>query len=47
MIEGEGHGFSKVESLVKAYAATDRFLDRYVRGDTTVEVLSGETRAAP
>lgn len=34
----EGHGFSKNENYLAAYEITDRFLDRYVFGDTTVSV---------
>jgi dipeptidyl aminopeptidase/acylaminoacyl peptidase len=39
VLTDEGHGFSKTESIVKAYRATDRFLDRYIFGDTSVDVL--------
>ncbi len=39
VIPGEGHGFSKNANRLAAYEATDRFLDRYVWGDTTVEGL--------
>jgi len=39
VLKDEGHGFSKVESLVRSYGATDRFLDRYLWGDTSVEVV--------
>ena len=39
VIPGEGHGFLKNENRLKAYQLTDRFLDRYVWGDTTVTVL--------
>jgi dipeptidyl aminopeptidase/acylaminoacyl peptidase len=35
----EGHGFSKNENYLAAFKATDRFLDRYLWGDTSVEVL--------
>jgi dipeptidyl aminopeptidase/acylaminoacyl peptidase len=38
VLTDEGHGFSKNENLLAAYRATDRFLDRYVFGDTTIEV---------
>jgi hypothetical protein len=30
--------WSKVENRLRAFRATDRFLDRYVYGDTTIEV---------
>lgn len=39
VLENEGHGFSKTESSLKAYALTDRFLDRYVFGDLSVTDL--------
>jgi dipeptidyl aminopeptidase/acylaminoacyl peptidase len=39
VLTNEGHGFSKNESLLAAYRATDRFLDRYLFGDATVEVV--------
>jgi dipeptidyl aminopeptidase/acylaminoacyl peptidase len=35
-LQGEGHGFTKNENYLKAYELTDRFLDRYVWGDTSV-----------
>ena len=38
VIPGEGHHFSKTENRVKAYLATDRFLDRYLFGEETVVV---------
>ena len=38
VLHGEGHGFTRNENYLKAYAVTDRFLDRYVWGDTTVGV---------
>jgi dipeptidyl aminopeptidase/acylaminoacyl peptidase len=37
-IQGEGHGFSKNENMLAAYELTDRFLDRYIWGDTSVEL---------
>jgi dipeptidyl aminopeptidase/acylaminoacyl peptidase len=40
VLAGEGHGFSRNENRLAAYRATDRFLDRYIFGDTSVEVLS-------
>jgi dipeptidyl aminopeptidase/acylaminoacyl peptidase len=36
LIPGEGHGFSKNENMLAAYQLTDRFLDRYIFGDTAV-----------
>jgi dipeptidyl aminopeptidase/acylaminoacyl peptidase len=36
LLPGEGHGFTKNENFLKAYQLTDRFLDRYVWGDTSV-----------
>jgi len=39
VIPGEGHGFSKNENRLLAYQVTDRFLDRYLWGDTSVTVL--------
>jgi dipeptidyl aminopeptidase/acylaminoacyl peptidase len=39
VIPGEGHGFSKNENLLQAYEVTDRFLDRYIFGDQSVEGL--------
>jgi dipeptidyl aminopeptidase/acylaminoacyl peptidase len=45
VLADEGHGFSRNESLLAAYRATDRFLDRYIFGDTTVDVMP--TQAAP
>jgi dipeptidyl aminopeptidase/acylaminoacyl peptidase len=44
VLENEGHGFSRNESYLKAFQLTDRFLDRYVFGDTSVEVLPGEKK---
>jgi len=38
VLPGEGHGFTKNENYLKAYQMTDRFLDRYLWGDTTVTV---------
>ena len=38
VLENEGHGFSKNENYLAAYKTTDRFLDRYIHGDTSVEV---------
>jgi len=32
VLENEGHGFSRTESMLRAYRATDAFLDRYVLG---------------
>jgi len=39
VLTDEGHGFSKNVNYLAAYRATDRFLDRYLWGDTNVEVL--------
>ena len=39
VLKDEGHGFSRTESIVTTYGATDRFLDRYIFGDTSVEVV--------
>jgi dipeptidyl aminopeptidase/acylaminoacyl peptidase len=39
VLTDEGHGFSRSDSILAAYRATDRFLDNYIFGDTTVEVL--------
>jgi len=38
VIKGEGHGFSKVENRLAAYQLTDRFLDRYIFGDSEVQL---------
>ncbi|HEY1695648.1 MAG TPA: S9 family peptidase [Polyangiaceae bacterium] len=38
VLENEGHGFTKVENTLKAYALTDRFLDHYLLGDDSVAV---------
>src|SRR5229473_1564773 len=32
VLENEGHGFSRTENLLRAYVATDAFLDRYLLG---------------
>ena len=45
VLADEGHGFSRTESIKAAFSATDRFLDRYIFGDTTVDVLP--TQATP
>jgi dipeptidyl aminopeptidase/acylaminoacyl peptidase len=39
VLQNEGHGFSRNESRLSAFGATDRFLDRYIFGDTSVTVL--------
>ena len=39
VLTDEGHGFSRNESQIAAYGATDRFLDRYLFNDTAVQVL--------
>jgi dipeptidyl aminopeptidase/acylaminoacyl peptidase len=38
ILKDEGHGFSRTESIVSTYRLTDRFLDHYLFGDTTVKV---------
>jgi dipeptidyl aminopeptidase/acylaminoacyl peptidase len=38
VIAGEGHGFSKNDNRLLAYKTTDRFLDRYIWNDPTVQV---------
>jgi dipeptidyl aminopeptidase/acylaminoacyl peptidase len=38
VLENEGHGFSRNESYAAAFEATDRFLDRYLWNDPSVEV---------
>ena len=40
VLANEGHGFSKAENNLAAYRATDRFLDRYVWGDTSADVIA-------
>lgn len=37
VLEGEGHGFSRIENRRRAYEATDRFLDRHLRGVVVTE----------
>jgi dipeptidyl aminopeptidase/acylaminoacyl peptidase len=39
VLKDEGHGFSKTQNVVTASEATDRFLDRHIFGDTSVQVL--------
>jgi dipeptidyl aminopeptidase/acylaminoacyl peptidase len=39
VLKNEGHGFSRNESQIAAYGATDRFLDRYLFGDSTRPVI--------
>lgn len=39
VLENEGHGFTKTENNLKAWALTDRFLDRYVWNDPSVTDL--------
>jgi dipeptidyl aminopeptidase/acylaminoacyl peptidase len=39
VLENEGHGFTKTENNLRALALTDRFLDRYVFGDTSITDL--------
>jgi dipeptidyl aminopeptidase/acylaminoacyl peptidase len=38
ILKDEGHGFSRNESVLGAYRITDKFLDRYLWGDTSVDV---------
>jgi len=38
ILKNEGHGFSRNESQITAFGTTDRFLDRYLFGDTSVTV---------
>jgi dipeptidyl aminopeptidase/acylaminoacyl peptidase len=38
VIPGEGHGFSRQDNRLTAYDLTDRFLDRYIFGDTSIEL---------
>ncbi len=38
VLPGEGHGWSSTASLIQTYELIDRFLDRYVFGDTTVSL---------
>ena len=45
VLTDEGHGFSRTESIKAAYSATDRFLDKYIFGDATIDVLP--TQATP
>jgi dipeptidyl aminopeptidase/acylaminoacyl peptidase len=42
VIPNEGHGFSKNENFLMGFQAADRFMDRYLFNDTSVEVLAGE-----
>jgi Dipeptidyl aminopeptidases/acylaminoacyl-peptidases len=39
VLKDEGHGFSRNESQIAAYGASDRFLDRYLFGDGSQPVL--------
>jgi dipeptidyl aminopeptidase/acylaminoacyl peptidase len=39
VLENEGHGFSKTENNLRALRLTDRFLDRYIFGDTSITDL--------
>jgi dipeptidyl aminopeptidase/acylaminoacyl peptidase len=38
VLENEGHGFTRTESTLKAFALTDRFLDHYLLGDDSVSL---------
>ena len=40
VIPNEGHGFSQVANNLLAASTMDRFLDRYVFGDTSAEVIA-------
>jgi dipeptidyl aminopeptidase/acylaminoacyl peptidase len=39
VLKDEGHGFSRTESIVTTFKAVDRFLDRYIFGDTSAAVV--------
>ncbi len=39
VLQDEGHGFSRNESQIAAFGTTDRFLDRFLFGDTSQPVL--------
>jgi len=39
VLADEGHGFSKNENYLRVFLVTDRFLDRYIFGDSSVEVI--------
>ncbi|MFO0667200.1 MAG: S9 family peptidase [Polyangiaceae bacterium] len=39
VLENEGHGFTKTENNLRALKLTDRFLDRYIFGDTSIDDL--------
>ncbi|MFL5416353.1 MAG: prolyl oligopeptidase family serine peptidase [Myxococcales bacterium] len=41
VLENEGHGFSRTDSLLRAIQATDAFIDRYVFGDAKAQVPGG------
>jgi dipeptidyl aminopeptidase/acylaminoacyl peptidase len=47
VIPNEGHGFSKNENLLMAFQAADRFMDRYLFNDTSVDVLASEGAKKP
>jgi dipeptidyl aminopeptidase/acylaminoacyl peptidase len=38
VLPNEGHGFTRRENTLRAYALTDRFLDHYLLGDDSVAV---------
>ena len=40
VIPNEGHGFSKNENFLMGFRAADRFLDRYIFNDRSVDVLA-------
>ncbi len=47
LLKNEGHGFSRNESRLATFAFTDRFLDRYLFGDTSVRVDATPAAAPP
>jgi dipeptidyl aminopeptidase/acylaminoacyl peptidase len=38
VIPGEGHGFSTQANRQRTFELTDSFLDRYIFGDTSIEL---------
>ena len=38
ILKDEGHGFSRNESVLAGWRITDRFLDRYLLGETAIDV---------
>jgi dipeptidyl aminopeptidase/acylaminoacyl peptidase len=47
VLTDEGHGFSRTESIKAAYSATDRFLDKYIYGDASIDVVPTQTTPRP